>query len=230
MLEFQQKEQTMEQYLHILLSSGLFAGVEMQELSAMLRCLSPRIADYKKDSFILNAGETTDSFALVLEGAVHIIQEDFWGNRNILSAVFPGGAFAESYAATPDAPINVSALAAGDCRVMFLNLRRVLSTCPSACGHHRRIIENLLAKLAEKNRILSEKLSHMSKRSTRQKLLSYLSAEAVRQGREIFEIPFNRQQLADYLSVERSALSAELSRLKQEGLLDFHRSTFKILR
>lgn len=220
----------MQEYLDVLLLSGLFAGVENHELAAMLGCLSPRIADYKKDAFILQAGESTDSFALVLQGCVHIIQEDFWGNRNILSAVSPGGAFAESFAATPGKPMNVSALAAGDCRVMFLNLRRVLTTCPSSCGHHRQIIENLLAKLAEKNQQLSQKLSHLSKRTTREKLLSYLWAESVRRGSRIFEIPFNRQQLADYLSVDRSALSAELSKLKAEGLLDFHRSTFKILR
>ena len=220
----------MQQYMNILHQSGLFAGVQAGELTAMLGCLSPRIAEYKKEEFIFAAGESTDSFALVLQGSVHIIQEDFWGNRNILNAVSPGGAFAESFAATPGRPMNVSVLAATDCRVMFLNLRRVLTTCPSSCGHHRQIIENLLAKLAEKNQQLSEKLSHMSKRSTREKLLSYLSAEAVRRGSSMFEIPFNRQQLADYLRVDRSALSAELGKLQREGLLDFHRSTFKILR
>jgi CRP-like cAMP-binding protein len=219
----------MEKYMEVLQASGLFAGVEKNEIQAMLGCLAPQIKSYKRDSFILIAGETTDSLALVLEGSVHILQEDFWGNRNILSAIAPSGAFAESFVAT-GRPLSVSALAASDATVLFLNLRRVLTTCPTACAHHRRIIENLLAKLAEKNHMLSEKLSHMSKRSTREKLLSYLSAEAVRRGSNMFEIPFNRQQLADYLSVDRSALSAELSKLKGEGLLDFHRSSFKIMR
>ena len=219
----------MEKYMEVLQASGLFAGVEKGEIRSMLGCLAPQIKSYKRDSFILNAGEPTDSLALVLEGSVHILQEDFWGNRNILSAISPADAFAESFAAT-GRPLNVSALATADSVVLFLNLKRVLTTCPTACAHHRRIIENLLAKLAEKNQILSEKLSHMSKRSTREKLLSYLSAEAVRRGTNMFEIPFNRQQLADYLSVDRSALSAELSKLKGEGLLDYHRSTFKIMR
>lgn len=219
----------MLQFNDVLTASGLFAGVEAKDIQIMLGCLSPQVKTYKKDSFILTAGETTDSLALVLEGSVHILQEDFWGNRNILSAIPPAGAFAESFAAT-GRPLSVSALAATDTTVMFLNLRRVLSTCTSACVHHRRIIENLLAKLAEKNHQLSEKLGHMSKRSTREKLLSYLSAEAARRDSNMFEIPFNRQQLADYLSVERSALSAELGKLKKEGLLDFHRSSFKIIR
>jgi len=229
MLDFQQKEACMIQYNDVLTASGLFAGVDAHDIQIMLGCLSPQVRSYKKDSFILIAGETTDSLALVLEGSVHILQEDFWGNRNILSAIHPAGAFAESFAAT-GRPLNVSALAASDTTVMFLNLKRVLTTCTSACMHHRRIIENLLSKLAEKNHQLNEKLSHMSKRTTREKLLSYLSAEAAHSKSDIFEIPFNRQQLADYLSVERSALSAELSKLKKEGLLDFHRSSFKILK
>ena len=219
----------MVKYNDILTASGLFAGVDANDIQVMLGCLAPQVSFYKKDSFILTAGQQTDSLALVLEGSVHILHEDFWGNRNILSAIGPAGAFAESFAAT-GRPLNVSALAAADTTVMFLNLRRVLTTCSSACMHHRRIIENLLAKLAEKNHQLSEKLNHMSKRSTREKLLSYLSAEAARRGSNMFEIPFNRQQLADYLSVERSALSTELGKLKNEGLLDFHRSSFKILK
>lgn len=229
MLEFQQKEAHMVKYSDVLTASGLFAGIDANEIQIMLGCLSPQVKTYKKDSFILTAGETTDSLALLLDGSVYILQEDFWGNRNILSVISPAGAFAESFAAT-GRPLSVSALAATDAIVMFLNLRRVLTTCSSACTHHRRIIENLLAKLAEKNHQLNEKLSHMSKRSTREKLLSYLSAEAARRNSNIFEIPFNRQQLADYLSVERSALSAELSKLKAEGLLDYHRSSFKILK
>ena len=219
----------MENYLKVLKTCGLFAGVAEGELQAMLGCLSPKVAAFKKDSFILSAGQVTGALALVLDGCVHILHEDFWGNRNIINDIHPGGVFAESFAATA-APLNVSALAAADTQVMFLDLQRVLTTCPSACGHHRRIIENLLAQLARKNQLLSEKLSHMSKRSTREKLLSYLSAEAARRGTNMFEIPFNRQQLADYLSVDRSALSAEISKLKAEGLIDTHKSSFKIIR
>lgn len=220
----------MQQYMNTLEASGLFAGVESASIPAMLNCLSPRIVQYGKGESILRAGETTADFALVLEGEVHILQEDFWGNRNIISALIPGEIFAESFAASQGAPMNISTVAAGESQVLFLNLRRVLTTCSSACPHHRQLIENLLAKLAEKNRLLSEKLTHISQRTTRQKLLSYLSAEAARRGESIFEIPFNRQELADYLSVDRSALSAELSRLKAEGLLDYHRSSFKIMR
>ena len=217
------------EYLDILQKSELFAGVDGTSLSEMMGCLSPRIAEYKKDETIFASGECTPDFAIVLRGEVLIVQDDFWGNRNILSALAPGELFAESFAARPEAPLNVSAIAAAPTAIMFLGLKRVLTTCPTACPHHRQIIDNLLAALALKNQRLNEKLTHISQRGTRQKLLSYLSAEAQKKGTPIFEIPFNRQQLADYLSVDRSALSAELSKLRAEGLLDYHRSTFKIL-
>ena len=217
------------EYLDALQGSDLFMGVEAGALGEMLGCLGPRIAEYEKGEVILASGARTQDFAVVLRGAVLIVQDDYWGNRNILSALVPGELFAESFAARPDAPLNVSAIADAPTAVMFLGLKRVLATCPTACPHHRRIIDNLLAALADKNQRLNEKLTHISQRGTRQKLLSYLSAEAQKKGTPIFEIPFNRQQLADYLSVDRSALSAELSRLKAEGVLDYHRSTFKIL-
>ena len=217
------------EYMDALQRSELFDGVEADSLGEMLGCLGPRIVEYEKGDVILSSGARTADFAMVLRGEVLIAQDDYWGNRNILSALGPGELFAESFAARPDAPLNVSAIADAPTTVMFLGLKRVLATCPTACPHHRRIIDNLLAALASKNQRLNEKLTHISERGTRQKLLSYLSAEAQKKGTPIFEIPFNRQQLADYLSVDRSALSAELSKLKAEGFLDYHSSTFKIL-
>ena len=111
---------------------------------------------------------------------------------------------------------------------MFMDVSRVLTVCGSACAFHARLMRNLLAVLAEKNLQFSEKLTYMTQRSTRQKLLSYLSAESLRRGAREFEIPFNRQQLADYLSVDRSALSGELSKLRGEGLLDYRKNKFTL--
>ena len=220
----------MQQYMDVLQSCGLFAGSSPENLFSMLHCLQPRLKECAKGETLLAAGTSTDSFAVVLRGSVLILHEDYWGNRNILAALEPGELFAETFAATPEYPLSVSAAADAPSTVLFLNMRRVLSTCPSACPHHRQLIENLLAEMAVKNRRLNEKLMHMSQRSTRQKLLSYLSAEAQRRKAAIFNIPFNRQQLADYLSVDRSALSTELGKLKAEGLLDFHRNTFRMIR
>ena len=162
----------------------------------------------------------------MLAGSTLIVQEDIWGNRNILSKTGPGQTFAEVFACAPGAVLNVSVEAESAVTVMFLRVRRVLSVCPSACSHHSRIIRNLLGELAEKNLRLNEKLTHMAQRTTRAKLMSYFSAEAQRRGGYEFDIPFSRQQLADYLGVERSGLSMELGKMRDEGLLDFHKSYF----
>lgn len=192
----------------------------------MLSCLETREERFPKDTFLLRAGDTAESIGLVLSGSVLVVQEDIWGNRNILSKAGPGQTFAAAYACAPGSVLNVSVLAETPVTAMFLNVKRVLNVCPSACEHHSRIIRNLLGELAEKNLRFGEKLTHMGQRTTRAKLMSYFSAEAQRLGTYEFDIPFSRQQLADYLAVERSGLSLELGKMRSEGLLDFHKSHF----
>ena len=179
-----------------------------------------------KGVFVLRAGDTADSIGLVLSGTVLVIQEDIWGNRNILSKAGLGQTFAAAYACAIGSRLNVSVIAETPVTVMFLNVKRILNVCPSACSHHSRIIRNLLGELAEKNLRLNEKLTHMGQRTTRSKIMSYLSAEAQRLGKYEFDVPFSRQQLADYLGVERSGLSLELGKMRSEGLLDFRKSHF----
>ena len=216
----------MRKYLDVIKSSRLFRDIDDGEIEAMLACLSVSSRNYDKNEFILRAGERTRSIGLVLEGRVHIIKEDFLGNRNIISEARAGDIFAESYACVPGAPLEVSAAAAEPASIMFMDVSRVLTVCGSACAFHARLMRNLLAVLAEKNLKFSEKLTYMTQRSTRRKLLSYLSAESVRRGAREFDIPFDRQQLADYLSVDRSALSGELSKMRAEGLLDYRKNRF----
>ena len=192
----------------------------------MLSCLETREERFPKDTFLLRTGDTAESIGLVLSGSVLVVQEDIWGNRNILSKAGPGQTFAAAYACAPGSLLNVSVLAETPVTAMFLNVKRVLNVCPSACEHHSRIIRNLLGELAEKNLRFGEKLAHMGQRTTRAKLMSYFSAEAQRLGSYEFDIPFSRQQLADYLAVERSGLSLELGKMRSEGLLDFHKSHF----
>ena len=192
----------------------------------MLSCLETREERFPKDTFLLRTGDTAESIGLVLSGSVLVVQEDIWGNRNILSKAGPGQTFAAAYACAPGSLLNVSVLAETPVTAIFLNVKRVLNVCPSACEHHSRIIRNLLGELAEKNLRFGEKLTHMGQRTTRAKLMSYFSAEAQRLGTYEFNIPFSRQQLADYLAVERSGLSLELGKMRSEGLLDFHKSHF----
>lgn len=216
----------MKEFLPVIRSSSLFSGISETELTAMLSCLETREERFPKDTFLLRTGDTAESIGLVLSGSVLVVQEDIWGNRNILSKAGPGQTFAAAYACAPGSLLNVSVLAETPVTAMFLNVKRVLNVCPSACEHHSRIIRNLLGEFAEKNLRFGEKLTHMGQRTTRAKLMSYFSAEAQRLGTYEFDIPFSRQQLADYLAVERSGLSLELGKMRSEGLLDFHKSHF----
>ena len=216
----------MKDFLPVIRSAQLFSGISGEELTAMLACLGAERRDFPRDTFVLRAGDTAQSIGLVLAGSVLVIQEDIWGNRNILSKAGPGQTFAAAFACAPGARLNVSVVAETPATVMFLPVKRVLTVCSSACAHHSRIIRNLLGEMAGKNLRFSEKLTHMGQRSTRAKLMSYFSAEAQRLGRYEFDIPFSRQQLADYLAVERSGLSLELGKMRREGLLDFRRSHF----
>ena len=183
----------MKEYFSVLRSAPLFAGVSEEELAAMLTCLDARAERFPKDAFLLRAGDAAESIGLVLAGSVLVLQEDIWGNRNILSKAGPGQTYAAAYACAPGAALNVSVAAETAVTVTNLNVRRVLNVCPSACAHHSRIIRNLLGELAAKNLQMNEKLTHMAQRTTREKLLSYLSAQAQRSGSYEFDLPFSRQ-------------------------------------
>lgn len=216
----------MKNFLSVIKASQLFFGISEIELNAMLSCLEARKESFSKDTFLLRVGERADSIGLVLSGSVLVIQEDIWGNRNILSKAGQGQTFAAAYACAAGSVLNVSVVAETDVTVMFMNVNRILNICPSACSYHSRIVRNLLGELAEKNLRFSEKLTHIVQRTTRAKLMSYLSAVAQSKCKYEFDIPFSRQQLADYLSVERSGLSLELSKMKRDGILDYHKNHF----
>ncbi len=218
----------MKEFFPVIRSATLFSGISAEELTAMLACLGAEKKNFPKESFVLRAGDTAEAIGLVLAGTVLIVQEDIWGNRNILSKAGPGQTFAAAYACAPGSRLNVSVLAETPVTVLFLNVKRILNVCPSACAHHSRVIRNLLGELAGKNLRLGEKLTYMGQRTTRAKIMSYLSAEAQRLGTYEFDIPFSRQQLADYLGVERSGLSLELGKMKKDGVLDYHKSHFTL--
>lgn len=208
--------------------TDLFGGITPQETQAMLQCLQSYTKCYEKNEMIYGAGTTASAMGLVLSGGVRIEQTDVWGNQNIFSTAGPGQVFAETYACVPGEVLMVDVVAAMDCEILFLNTAKVLKTCPSACQFHSRLVQNLLAVMASKNLNLTRKISHISQKSIRGRLLSYLSSQALRQGTSSFQIPFNRQQLADYLCVDRSALSAELGKMRDEGLLEFHKNLFTL--
>lgn len=210
------------------LNSSIFSQIAPAEIPSLLHCLLANEAHYEKGTFLCHYGDSINVLGVVLSGSIHIINEDFWGNSNLIAECGPGDIFAESYAIQPAQTLEVSILAAEFSSVLYLNVSRMMTVCGSACRFHNQLIQNLLTVLSEKNLMLNQKLNHMTKRTTREKLLSYLSAASAKSGSASFDIPFNRQQLADYFSVDRSALSAELSRLQSEGLLTFRKNHFTL--
>ncbi len=208
--------------------SELFRGIDEAEIRMIMPCINARLHTYEKGEYIARSGDTITSVGMVIVGSVQVIDEDFWGNRNILSHVGEGDVFGASYACVPDVRLQASIVAPEPCRVMFMDIRKMACTCTNACSFHQRLSQNLLMQIARKNLMLTEKIGQTSKRTTRDKLLAYLSAQAKKQGASTFDIPFNRQQLADYLSVDRSAMSSELGKLKGEGVIDYRKNRFQL--
>lgn len=219
----------MQKYLPVLRSCPFFTGLTDDEILSILHCVSAAKITRPRGSYIFRAGDSTEVMGLVLSGSTLVIQEDLWGHRNILSKCSTGDFFGEPYAATPGAILNISVVAEEDCDILLLNVKRLLTSCPTACDHHQKLIRNLVSVLANKILLFNDKITHVSKRTTREKLLSYLSAESIRQSSLSFDIPFDRQQLADFLCVERAAMSVELSKLQKEGLLVTKRNHFELL-
>ena len=209
----------------MLLHTALFQGISRQELPALLTQLNARRRQYDKGAVILHRGDQTARLGLVLSGTVHMVKEDFWGARTIVGLARPGEVFAESYACLPGAVLEVSVLAAADTEILFLDAAPALDGGAGGAQFSR----NLLAMLAGRNLTLTRKIGHMARRSIRDKLLSYLSAQAMQAGGPEFDIPLDRQQLADYLAVDRSALSAALGKLRDEGVLTFRKNHFRLL-
>ncbi|MDD6145649.1 MAG: Crp/Fnr family transcriptional regulator, partial [Oscillospiraceae bacterium] len=173
-------------------------------------------------------GEILDDIPVLVKGKLLIQKDDYWGNRSILGNIDAGEMFGEAYAAPGSGPLLNDVVAVEDSAVLFFDVNRIMTTCSSACRFHTLVVQNLIFALSEKNRKLVQKLGHMSKRTTREKLISYLSEEAKKQNSSRFEIPFNRQQLADFLSVDRSAMSNELGKMRNEGLIAFHKNHFEL--
>lgn len=204
----------------------LFKGIESEQLEPLFQCLAAKQSIYKKDAFIFREAEPAIYVGIVVSGGANVIQEDFWGNRTILTHVEPGGLFGEAFSCAGTEYLPVSVIAAEKSEIMLIDYRKISSVCSAACNFHSRMIANMLWILANKNILLTRKMEHISKRTTRDKLLSFLSAQAVRAQSSEIVIPFNRQELADFLCVERSALSRELSGMKRDGLLEYDKNRF----
>jgi CRP-like cAMP-binding protein len=169
------------------------------------------------------------AMGIVISGAVHLVRDDFWGNRTIIARIAAGEIFAESFACGKTGRLPLSAIAVEKTEALFIHAQKISALCASACPFHTRILNNMIQELAGKNVTLINKIEHITQHSTREKLISYLSAEAKVSGNSSFDIPFNREELAEFLSVDRSAMSSELGRMKTDGLLTFRKNHFTLL-
>ena len=219
----------MEENMKILLRCPLFDGIAESDLGAMLGCLRARVMPMKKGQTVLREGDSTESVGIVLTGAVQILREDYFGNRSIMGYIGPTQLFGESYAFSGAKTLPVSVVADADGSVLLIDSRRISSCCANVCEFHNRMIENMLRLVATHNLMLHQKIYITSKRSTREKLMTYLLSQAKQHGSNRFTIPFDRQALADYLEVDRSGLSVEISKLRKEGVLESEKNTFTLL-
>ena len=214
--------------IHLLAGTRLFQGIREHEIEAMLTCLSAEERTYGKDAYTYRAGDVTGRLGVVMEGAVNIIKDDVWGNRKIIENIGGGQIFGETYACLKGEPLMVDVQASERSRILFMDVNRILTTCSSSCDFHNRLIRSLMYVLAGKNLMLTKKMDIITPKSLRERVMVYLSQESVKQGCRTVTVPFNRQQMADYLSVDRSALSAELSRMQRDGVISYEKNRFTI--
>lgn len=206
----------------------LFRGCSLSEVEQMLECLKYATRAYQKDETIYSRGRVVTEIGIVLSGRVQIESDDIWGNRSVLNIVGQGGIFAEAYACAPNEPLMVNVVASDNCEILFLNMAKVFGVDENMCPYHNKFIQNLVVVCAKKNLELSHRIFHTSSKTIRGRLMSYFSQQISLQGSDQITIPFDRQQLADYLGVDRSALSKELGKMKKDGLLNYRKNQFEI--
>ena len=207
-----------------LINSQLFRGLDEAEITSLLGCLNAVERSFQKGEVILSEGSITENIGILLSGMAVISCNDIWGNTSILGNVAPGSVFAEVYACIPGQPTLVSVSAVEDTSVLFMNVGRVLAVCTNACPFHTRLVRNLLTVCAHKSLQLSQRIQHTSSKFIRGRLMSYFSECAKRAGSNSFLIPYNRQQLADYLNVDRSTMCNELSKMQKDGIIEYERN------
>ncbi|MGN0614106.1 MAG: Crp/Fnr family transcriptional regulator [Porcipelethomonas sp.] len=217
----------MKKYLEILRNCKLFENIENENIAAMLGCLGAEVRSYTKNQYIFTEGERASHMGIMLSGAAQIVRVDFYGNRSIVTIIEPPEIFGESFACGETEFVPVNVVAENDCEVILIDCKKILHPCCNACEFHSRIIFNLMKEIAAKNLLLNQKIEIISKRTTREKLMTYLLMQAKKYGSS-FTVPYDRQELADFLEVDRSGLSAEISRLRKENVIECKRNFFRL--
>lgn len=211
------------------INSPLFAGISQSDMTPMLHCIGYRIQTFSKGQIVSLEGERLKHIGILLAGSVDMVKEDLWGNKTMLVRIYTNEVFGETFACSQDNLSVVTFVVSEDAKILFMPFSRVMHSCTMACAFHHRLIENMVQIIAQKNRNLMHKVEVVSKRSIREKILAYLSIQAQVHHSRYFEIPLGRVELAEYLCVDRSALTRELAKMKEAGLIDYHKNCFRIL-
>jgi len=219
-----------EDYFPELQSMPIFYGIEEKDMKTMLNCLSAYIRDYKKDQYIILCQDEVKVVGIILSGKVQMIREDLWGNKTLLVSMCKGELFGETFSCGAHRKATVSFLASADAKILFLSFEHIMQSCSMACKFHHRLIENMVTLIASKNIALMDKVDILSKKTLREKIATYLLQQAGKQNKTYFDIPFGRVQLAEYLCADRSALTRELSTMRDEGLIEYEKNSFHILK
>ena len=228
MLDLQQAGKIMLEELEKVKDSILIKGIKTQELSAMLGCLRGVIKKYDKGETVISEGDKLNKFGLLIEGKLQVVQYDYLGNKSVISVIEPKQIFGEAFAyVNKNSSLDVEAIEKS--KVLFLDSDKLSTPCEHCCTFHKQLVKNLLFIISNKNVNLTQKIECMSKRTTKEKLLTFLSLESIKNNSKEFTISLDRQALADYLGVERSAMSAELSKLRKDGIIECEKNWFKLL-
>ena len=207
----------------------LFKGIKKEDMGAMLSCTGYHISDYAKGQVIALENEQIRHVGIVLSGAVDMVKEDIWGNKTLLARVGKEELFGESFACCEDNLSLVTFTAGASTKVLFIPFHRIMHTCSMACEFHHKLVENMVGIIAGKNRELMRKVEVVSRKSLREKILAYLSHQSQKEENRYFAIPLSRQELAEYLCADRTALSRELASMKADGLIDYDKNMFRVL-
>lgn len=212
----------------ILTQTELFQGITEEEILKITQCLCSVEKTYEKGELIYRCGEKVENMGLVLSGGVIIESDDIWGNCSVIGHIGLGQIFAETYACLGREQLLVNVFASEKTEILFVNAAKLLAVCPNLCAFHQKVVYNLLQISARKNLQLSKRILFTSPKSLRGKLMSFFSDSVKQTGSYMITVPFNRQQLADYLGVDRSAMCNELSKMQKDGLLSYHKNTFRL--
>lgn len=219
----------MKEFMYILKNILLFNDMDNFAIENALKCMCAKVSNFNKNTNILSAGDNTLYIGIILEGEAQIVRDDIFGNRSVISKIYKGDIFGEVFACAEINTLPISVISLSNTKVLFLNYKKVILTCSSSCIYYHKMIENMLKVLANKNLSLNKKIEVISAKTTREKIMIYLLMCEEKLKSKNFYIPFNRQQLADYLCVDRSAMSAELGKMRDDGLINFNKNYFQLL-